>query len=51
MFEDGGDTFDALYFLAELGITAQIDEDGPLATMRLNTNHPSNTLNLEVHQQ
>jgi len=51
LFEDGGDTFDALYFLAELGITAEIDEDGPLATMRLNTNHPSNTLNLEVHQQ
>ncbi len=36
LFEDGGDTFDALYFLAELGITAEIAEDGPLAMLRLN---------------
>ena len=35
LFEDGGDTFDALYFLAELGITAEIAEDGPLAMLRL----------------
>ena len=40
LFEDGGDTFDALYFLAELGINAEIAEDGPLAMLRLNqTNH------------
>ena len=40
VFEDGGDTFDALYFLAELGITAEIAEDGPLAMLRLDdTNH------------
>jgi hypothetical protein len=51
LFEDGGDTFDALYFLAELGITAEVAEDGPLAMLRLNTNHPSNNPNLEVHQQ
>jgi len=35
VFEDGGDTFDALYFLAGLGITAEISEDGPLAMLRL----------------
>ncbi len=35
VFEDGGDTFDALYFLAELGITAEISEDGPVAMLRL----------------
>ena len=51
VFEDGGDTFDALYFLAELGITAEVAEDGPLATLRLNTNHPSNNRTPEVHQQ
>ena len=40
LFEDGGDTFDALYFLAELGINAEIAEDGPLAMLRINqTNH------------
>jgi hypothetical protein len=49
LFEDGGDTFDALYFLAELGITAEIAEDGPLAMLRLNTHQPNRTL--EVHQQ
>ena len=49
LFEDGGDTFDALYFLAELGITAEVAEDGPLAMLRLNTHQP--TTNLEVHQQ
>ena len=48
LFEDGGDTFDALYFLAGLGITAELAEDGPLTTMRLNT-QPH--LNQEVHQQ
>ena len=36
VFEDGGDTFDALYFLAGLGIGAEIDDNGPLATLRLN---------------
>jgi len=51
LFEDGGDTFDALFFLAELGITAEVAEDGPLAMLRLNTNHPSNNRTLEVHQQ
>ena len=42
VFENGGDTFDALYFLAELGITAEISEDGPLATMRLNRSLQTN---------
>ena len=36
VFEHGGDTFDALYYLAELGITAELADDGPLATLRLN---------------
>jgi hypothetical protein len=49
LFEDGGDTFDALYYLAELGIPAEIAEDGPLALLRLN--HHTTTPNLEVHQQ
>lgn len=40
VFEDGGDTFDALYFLAEIGITAEIDDNGPLATLRLNNQTP-----------
>ena len=50
LFEDGGDTFDALYFLAELGITAEVAEDGPLALLRLNT-HQAIQPNREVHQQ
>ena len=37
LFEDGGDTFDALYYLAELGINAEIAEDGPMAMLRLDT--------------
>lgn len=44
LFEDGGDTFDALYFLAELGITAEIAEDGPLAMLRLNHHLTINTV-------
>jgi hypothetical protein len=50
LFEDGGDTFDALYFLAELGIGAEFAEDGSLALLRLNTNHATQP-NREVHQQ
>ena len=49
LFEDGGDTFDALYYLAELGINAEIAEDGPLAMLRLGTNQHNRTQ--EVHQQ
>jgi hypothetical protein len=51
LFEDGGDSFDALYFLAELGITAEIAEDGPLALLRLNHQQAINKPNQEVHQQ
>ncbi len=36
LFETGGDCFDALYYLAELGIGAELNESGPLATLRLN---------------
>lgn len=42
LFESGGDCFDALFYLAELGITAEISEDGPLAMLRLD-----NTTNQE----
>ena len=36
LFETGGGCFDALYYLAQLGIGAELTEDGPLAMLRLN---------------
>ena len=46
VFEDGGDTFDAIYYLAGIGITAEIDDNGPLATLRLdNTTNPNDRRN------
>ncbi len=42
IFESGGDCFDALYYLAEHGITAELTEDGPLAMLRLNDPNPNN---------
>jgi hypothetical protein len=50
VFEDGGDNFDALYFLADLGISAEIADHGPLA--KLQPTQPETIKpNLEVQPQ